>query len=510
MDRVFKVPSNQSDNITNSNNLLDFDIPQGQFDLSKSHVEVKVLCSGFSPVLGYNDATFNLSGLIDSENGQTITYTPAVALVKHARMVSSTKGRLEEARQVNEMRLQLKNIQQPQSVYLGTNHTDLQSIKSYEQWGGISPLVDVTSENGTGSNKYLEKTVKIPMSEVVNIGKSTFFDTSRLGDCRLSVEVDRTRLSVAQVDPSDDYFTKVNSGLCNGMLKNDAGAGAKTTAVLGNADGTAEKKYDEDYQEHIPYYVGMPVVLPDTNNGGNGTIGAAPIAAEVKTHITNISYDETSGEVTLTFNDSLGTGATLGVFILPGKNADYTSSIVMNQANLVLHQIGQNNMPNEIPNQLNYTVYAVENDTFATNTTALKRQYQLEPECINAFVTLPSISNGIISSKVLEEYRVSINNELTTDRNVPVFNPLYYHKLNMLGLNMNQSIRNVAQKKYLVNSGLNKADQDDGEDRGTFSNISGVFEPMPATQDYKLVEFEINNQAGIPKISIFKELVKSV
>lgn len=506
MDRVFKVPSNQSDNITNSNNLLDFDIPQGQFDLSKSHVEVKVLCSGSSAEAGYNDATFNLSGLIDSENGQTITYTPAVALVKHARMVSSTKGRLEEARQVNEMRLQLKNIQQPQSVYLGTNHTDLQSIKSYEQWGGISPLIDVTSENGTGSDKYLEKTVKIPMSEVVNIGKSTFFDTSRLGDCRLSVEVDRSRLSVAQVDASDDYYTKANNGLCNGMLKDDPGAGAKTTAVLGNADGTAAKNYDEDFAEHIPYYVGMPVTLPVANNG---TIGGNP-PAEVKTHITNISYDETSGEVTLTFNDSLGTGATLGIFILQGKNADYTSSIVMNQANLVLHQIGQNNMPAEIPNQLNYTVYAVENDTFAANTTAIKRQYQLEPECINALVTLPSISNGIISSKVLEDYRVSINNELTTDRNVNVFNPLYFHKLNMLGLNMNQSIRNVAQKKYLVNDALDKTDQDDGEDRGTYENISGVFEPMPATQDYKLVELEINNQAGLPKISIFKELVKSV
>ena len=518
MDSQFKVPSRQSDNITASNNLLDFDIPQGQYDLSKSYVQLKVLANGDGGASGggsHAGAIFNVSAVVDVENADTSEYVSPIALVKNSRLTSDLKGRIEESRQTNELRLQLKNIFEPQSVYLGTQNTGLMSIKAYEQGGFVSPLIDVTAEQGTGTGKYLEKNIKIPVSEIVNIGKSKFFDTSRLGNCVLNMEMDLSRLSAKVLDTDIDYFDKDAGSLCNGVLKSDSGAGAKTSGVLGSGGGSTSKKYDEDYQEHIPFYVGQPVVLPagaPGTAGGNGTIATSNITTSVNTIITDISYDETTGEVTLTFQDSLGTGATDAVYIRPGTNAEATTkSLTVNQANLVLYKVGSDNMPNPMPSEINYTVYSVENDSFSGNPTATKRQYEIEGEAVNALVTLGSHSNSIVSSRVYDDVRVSVNNELTTDRNVNSFTPLYYHKLNMFGLNMDKSVVNVAQKRYKNNSALAKANQDTGEQRGNQSTLSAIYEPLPASDKMKLVEFEINQaNDGIQNISIFKELVRSV
>jgi len=388
-------------------------------------------------------------------------------------------------------------------------------MKAYEQAGFISPLIDVTAEQGTGTGKYIEKFIKIPLSEVVNIGKSKFFDTNRLGNCVLNMEMDISRLSAQVIDADVDYFDKDAGSLGNGVLKSDSGAGAKTSAVLGNADGTGAKLYDEDYQEHIPFYVGQPIVLPAGAPGtlhGNGTIATANITTSVNTVITDISYDETSGEVTLTFQDSLGTGATDAVYIRSAVDAEATTkTLTLNQANLVLYQVGANNMPDPMPDEINYTVYSVENDSFSGNPTSTKRQYEIEGEAINALVTLGAFSNSIVSSRVYDDVRVSVNNELTTDRNVKSFTPLYYHKLNMFGLNMNRSVVNAAQKRYKNNSALDKTNQDIGEQRGNQSTLSSIYEALPVSDKMKLVEFEINQAAaGIQQISIFKELVRSV
>ena len=226
MDSQFKVPSRQSDNITASNNLLDFDIPQGQYDLSKSYVQLKVLANGDGGASGggsHAGAIFNVSAVVDVENADTSEYVSPIALVKNSRLTSDLKGRIEESRQTNELRLQLKNIFEPQSVYLGTQNTGLMSIKAYEQGGFVSPL---TAEQGTGTGKYLEKNIKIPVSEIVNIGKSKFFDTSRLGNCVLNMEMDLSRLSAKVLDTDIDYFDKDAGSLCNGVLKSDSGAGA--------------------------------------------------------------------------------------------------------------------------------------------------------------------------------------------------------------------------------------------------------------------------------------------
>jgi len=509
MDKVFKVPSNQSDNITNSNNLLDFQIPEGQFDLSKSYVEIKVLAAGGGTSANITAATFNMSAVMDCENGVTTDYVRPISLVKNARLTSESMGRVEEARQVNELRLLLSNFEEHQSVHLGTQNTGLMAIKAYEQYGGMSPLIDANKEAGSSAAKYLEKSIKIPVSQIVNVGKSKYFDTSRIGRCNLNLELDRSRLSAVNLDSNSDYYNKAAGGLCNGVFVSDAGGAAKTSGVLGKGDGSGAKVYDSDYMEHIPFYIGQPVRLPAANNG---TIGGAGIGADVLTVVNDITYNETNGNVTISVADSLGTGATDAIFIEPCKNADLdaaTVSLTLNQANLVLHQIGANNQPAEKPSVMNYSVYSVENDSFG-NTTSFKRQYEIEPEAINTVVSIPSFSNGILSSKTIDDHRVSVNNELTTDRNVVSYTPLYYHKLNQLGLNMDKSIQNVAQKRYKNNSALDKTNQLTGEGRGEINGLSAIYQPLPASQRFKLVEFEINDANDINQISIFKELIKSM
>ena len=68
MDKIIKIYSVQSEDLSVSQNILDFDIPEGEmYDLSRSHVllNAKVACS--STEGGFSTAVFNINGSVKVE-----------------------------------------------------------------------------------------------------------------------------------------------------------------------------------------------------------------------------------------------------------------------------------------------------------------------------------------------------------------------------------------------------------------------------------------------------------
>lgn len=120
MDKIIKIYSVQSEDLSVSQNILDFDIPEGEmYDLSRSHVllNAKVACS--STEGGFSTAIFNINGSVKvGTAGTSGFYLPSVSLVKNARMDSQAKGRVEELRDVNLLRIDQKIKEESEDAHL--------------------------------------------------------------------------------------------------------------------------------------------------------------------------------------------------------------------------------------------------------------------------------------------------------------------------------------------------------------------------------------------------------
>jgi hypothetical protein len=518
MDTRFKVPSNETENITASQNNLNFDIPEGVYNLKKSWLEYKMLVTGGSTgQANHAGAIFNIQGNLNIQHTHSVRYAEPVSLIKHARLTSDNLGNVEELRHVNLVRnMENTFLQHQDGVICGAYHNSM-GIRRNEKFGSLSPLVEVSSESGTNTGRYIEKTVRVPLSKVLQVGSSELFDCNRLGKCRLHVEMDIGRL-VPQADGYQPlYFTDKNHGFGNGLLKNISAAGPVTSAVLAASDNQANAKiYNEDYQDHIPYYVGMPIKVPASGGGNanNGTVDGAAIAADVFATITDIAYNPVNGNITLTFSNALFTVAaagSVGVHIEPIADADVNNkAITVNQAKVTLHEVGAGNMPDSMPSALNYTKLVQEQD-FGSGIAQFKRQYEMEPSAVNMLLLMKANHNDIVSENLFTKYRITVDNEATTDRDIFSNTPLSIQKLNMYSLNQaGKEIKNLAYKSLLRNQAIGDSrDETAGNDLGTTKVNSIIAEPLPITGKMKLVGLEIQS-GGMNDFAIYKEVVASI
>jgi hypothetical protein len=498
MNKVFKVHSVQSEDLSTTQNLLDFDMPEGEMlDLSKSYVSINARVEGSTVDAAWSGAIFNVQGAIGIgvAGANPERYSQSSRLVKNARLTSDRMGKIEELRDVNVIKPYLATAGESQSKFLGNAYHNIMSIREYEDWGSISPLIDVSSETAD-AGRYIDKSVRIPLSQILNVGEVKMFDTARLGRCRLNLELDMSRVSARGDLSQNAYFTNSN----NGRILDSAVAGAVTSVVLG-VTATA-KTYDPDYQQRIPWYVNMPVVVE------SGTLDGVSIAG-VKSQITQIDYAATTGQVTLTLGTSLGTIAAAGtvdVKLRPVNDGDITTkSITLGQAELVLHALGADNMPAQRPDAMTYSEYSLERDN-GNSLTSFKRQYEMEANAVNTIV-LAKETGTLVATDLIDSSRVSIDNKLITDRDVSNHTPLYYDALSKFYLNQGKSVENTTDKDYERNLTPNG---DTNQDRGGVSTLTSVSAPLPITGGMKLVEFELNRAGGVNELNIYKQVIKTI
>ncbi len=195
-----------------------------------------------------------------------------------------------------------------------------------------------------------------------------------------------------------------------------------------------------------------------------------------------------------------------GIAKLPGQLLETYKqvsplSFVMNQAQIVLHAVGKDKMGG-MPDKIEFTKYSLEKDN-ANGRTAFRRNYELEPDCVNMLVLLPKVAEGKLSDLVFEDFRVSVDNELLTNRNVFKDTQLYYDRLERYMKNQGKTLKNMLGKEYdnkIVNAGNTETSN------GQENLIHAISEPMPVTQNMKLCELEINAAAGVQDVLIYKEI----
>ncbi len=487
MDRIVRLTAEQSGLITDTQNLLDFRIPNdgGVIDLSKSYVSLRFRQTTTDAAANIADAVFNHAITFNVKDAQSDKYVDPVAFVKHANIESQNKGFIENLRDVNVLRLNQKEFFESEQKKLGSQVNSVLGVQTNETWGYISPLIqasnqDMTLNDAGVSSQNIDAEHRIHLKDIFDYCRNPAHSTSQNGETRLHLEIARDRIAMDNTAFVSAAFLRANEGY--GALADGAGG---ATVIL-------NRVYDVDYKSEIPFYVGMPVVT------GGGTINGGAHGS-VKKKIKNITYDEASGQVSLVL-DAAFAGALVDVDLIPVEAS--TKDFTIRSPQLVLYYRGDS--PN-IPNEFQYFTYSSEKD-FLGGITPSRTQYNLEADSVGVIIVPKDNAQSLFADKNLLSYRIAVDNRDLTNRSVSKNSSLYFDRINRYAMNTNKSVEDILGQK------LQRAHNGDMRTRGgAFADVMPIFEPLPVSNQMKLLELELVANAGtMGHVQIFKEMIKSV
>ncbi len=503
MKVVQKIQSIQSGSFTAKKNLIDFHIPGGkQYDMSKSYVNLRANISstdaaGSGTGTGVYNWTFNWS----NDGGATAVQDSFKnnALVKNVRLTSATAGVLEDIRRNDVLRQQLYAYTDNEEDCVGISYKELNQ-RNLQGNIKVAPGVEFFSEGSTKSVQNVVEVV-VPMSHLLELGRSTALPCDKLGQLRLHLEMNFDKWIVSQLQGNGTgqgaAGLNFQFGTGSNVVFDDSatGVGDLTTIVCSqpfiNVDAS-------------PYWVGQKITV-------SGTKAGAGIPALTST-ITNIAYAPASQKITLTLADTitnLAAGETLTAITIDGVDAG-SLSLDWTEAQLVVVE----NTQMESVDELVYNTYTNEEDSGAGQV-SFSRMYNVEAEAFNVLLCLPDTTSDLTCSNnaagtQYQDYRLRNNNVALTDRRVEISprTPLYYDRIGMYLLNGAMPLRNLHEKNIASNEFY-----DDRYTAATSKNIVFLGNPLPITPQRKLLQVDINGTAGaggVNKLLLYKSVARRV
>ena len=467
MESYLKIKSLQgSHDATGQKNLADFVLQpnSGSYDLSKSYFNINCqifttqsnqVTAGSAP-----PAVFN-SGIIFAESGRgtarngilsfnQLQSSPAI-IVKNARMHCS-KGRVEELRRVDCLRSNLACYEQSFNK-MADGTTSMSSLNRQNPF--ISQPMNALHSDGDEISQTRFHNIRIPVSDVFNIGKNPVWDTSNYGMTKMELELNLEKL--VGIDPQSLYDTldvNYNGGAIkyNAFDKITAGAGtilANTvgTEVATSALGGLFTSISYENLEDCPFYVGQ--LLNFTLTGAD----TGPPANETnrRFQITKLIHHIVSGKVQVVTNAGINANVLANTASYVPTAAPEGATFAIQIANIELVAKATNEKDNQA---IQYTTYQSQEDTVPASS-SINRTYQLPPNTTNVFVMF---NNPIISSERLETYRLSLNGEDVTQRAIKYKSPLHYDLLSNTFFNQGKLLGSIEELKYTVSGVYNSAD----------------------------------------------------
>ena len=187
-EKFVKIQSLQSGEFSPANNIVDFVVPTGTYDLSNSYVSITILpnispfdvdgvSGGLVPYVLSNTGLKNFESVM---NG---------LFVKNASMTSDRVGRLEDIRNTNIIHYDLWQRTKSFEEKVSYNQLSLSPIPSpfnIIQMAGLK----MNKEGTTPSDFSTPFEIQVPISEFLRLGTMTQFNTAKLGDLRIRLELD--------------------------------------------------------------------------------------------------------------------------------------------------------------------------------------------------------------------------------------------------------------------------------------------------------------------------------
>ena len=372
---------------TPSNRMIDIEIPEGLMcNMSNSFVQLVLHLETNAP---------NVTNLCH-KSGTTDYVNMNSDLIRNCSLTGSKVGRLEDVRRVNILKRNLNSLSKSSDEKLSLVDSLYQMTNFYSN-ELLSLFVDFYKE-GQIPSQYRDVYLRIPLKDLFELGSLEMIDTSKTGKLTLHLEIENSSyITVEQVT----LMNGPDEGKCNNVAQSANLSQLITTTKYPNL-------------ELSPFYVGGVYTLTAVKSGGS-----VP-DPNVATTITAIAKND-DGSLTLSISPSLPdpTGSFSWTAILLSEIAImHTSSILIETAELGLSEIiggSQSSM-----NELSYMTFTTEEYTNGSQAT-MNKIFEVEPECVNAFLMFDSNTSNLISNKTtLKSYRMRVDNQDIYNRDILV------------------------------------------------------------------------------------------
>ena len=488
MDRVMKISANQSGAITASKNLVDFDLPPMVYDLSKSYMVINSSIETTDTDVAANGNKTGGVGVynvgIKYNDGTNVTrHFKNKHLVKNVSMFSQKMGMVEDIKRSDVLQYNLDLYRDDIDTQINSSYNQVDSLLGAQAVNGVkwSPYRRF-SPSGTEPSDNLEREIRIGLKEVMN-SCNNIYDGVKMGNTRIHAELNISQLeTVETLKADDDLWDATDGGAKNGEIKADAATGAKTTITT--------KRVYTNPSEDAPFYIGQKLEFVG-NIGGN--------LAGFQRQITQIDQAAT-GELVLTLDLSLGTGAiTAANVFVKGVDAA-SSSLNFDSAELVLYVTDK-----PPPPQLAFTTYKTEEDSFSGSGNNYNHQYYLESDVQNIFWGARATDKVLGFEQVVNSYRIREAGVDKTDRDVTYGSALHLQRLSRAFANSGMRIRNLTAG---ILNNVNRISHLIGATGGVDIPTHMIGETTQVTEMPKLLDVNIVANGGFTNIALFKQIVK--
>lgn len=463
MNRYLKIPSNESGSFNKRGDIVYIEIDEDGYSCpNKSYV--LLTCD-----ITTNDTDPDIVRKV-SLNGPNGELYPNTTLIRNSRFETERGGTHEEVHNVNELQMAIKQHALSRDEFENDSLGNMRNNTNIHNLNG-SIFRDLNTV-GDKPSRNLTVPIRVYLKDILGIGKKELFPNEMFGKGRLRLELDATAVP-ATVQTNPGPVTAQN------YTNTTGGAVDLTTLVLGNAGNATAY-----YRDQIPFHVNQEVKVSATRAGGAPLPPA--IANEYRT-ITNIDYDRTNGHVTLTFDQALATVPNTKGYTaiqirdpttLDNNTTALTASLNISEVELVLCKTEPSpDMKNMMSNAV-YEYSTFTDEPFSIPAlTEFHKHVQLEPTC-QAVVLVRPDANMVSATNNLERYRLKLNDDDMTNRDVDVLKPLYWDRIMAAWTSMGYPLKSL--------------DPANG-------NVNAVFvaTPVPLTEGMKFLELNLYGGGGL-------------
>lgn len=485
LNELVKINSQETGAYSATKNRMSFVIPETAdvVDLSKSYINVNMSLNGD----GTNISAVNVDFTDFAANTHSVD--PSM-LVKNVSVDTAKKGLIESIRRADIYASMRKQYEEDDQDKIDKNHLGLNCPRGKNKFA-LSPFRELNVDR---ASRELDHDVRIPLRDILGVGSVPQYDLSKFGRTKLSLEMNFDKISAD--------FSLGNGD--NSWTDNTNELGSMTSTTTNNTGGDKDeivlitnKTYEiEDFKYECPFWVDQQLEVTRTDKNGAGT---------VTIRVAAVGYNSGNKKLFITTTPAYGTaadGSDINTISVKGVNPA-TNDLVINSAELVVEY----NSDKNAPSQVSIMTATTEEDNGSART-SLNKQYMVEPEAMSVMVCFPE-ANSVYSNKPFTSYRVSVDNEPLTNRDVERDSPLDYDRKARYMQNKGKAVSCLRQKQ------LNKTEEPKKAEANSVRydrDNNSILEALPITQDMKKLGLEVNSTGShlINDIVIFKEMLKTL
>lgn len=414
-DQYVKFLASQAGGFTSSQNVVDVELPGGQmWDLNDSYLQVYATVTATDAGAGSGTGVYSPELVFSGSN----LHFPNSSLVKNCSLKTDAKGQLESIRRVDVLSQIKQQVFRSQRQEASGAFMSANSIADPKGNVHYSPFLDVRKE---GTEYSALRTVPLPirLADLMDSCATTRFDGRRMGAAHFRFELHApTTIEARQTIPAATAgYSWIN--LTNIAA---AGGGGEQTNVFTTQVGTANIRVIPSLAE-IPLYVGMKIQISATNSVTGAVTGVSVI--------NTLTWDETAGQMTITIDNVATLDRAAGEQLTDITISEITQpdalTVTFDRVELVAKRVGNPGPSMEMA--LPYRTWATIQDVGPVGVTEFQRQYSLAPECDGVLITFPGAVTPWSQNADIASYRLRLNQQDLTDRDVTIRSPLFYDRV---------------------------------------------------------------------------------